>query len=183
MRNQSSRLWLCFIVCLTLIFPVALIAAQDSTPDPSNFALTATALSGGMSTESPFAATATALAGSAAQATLTPLVPVETVEAPEPTTAPAAETEVTIEAAVTGVETATEESTAEIEAASATPDVVETRPTARPTSQPALTTPEQATAEGTSTLILLIGLGAVLAVGGLALLRERYQDKNSPNGE
>ncbi len=132
MRNQSTRLWLYFILCLILTFPAALIAAQDSTPDPSNFALTATALFGGMSTESPFAATATALAGSAAQATLTPLAPVETVEAPESTTTPITETEATVEVAVPVVETATEESTAEIEAASATPVVVETQPTARP---------------------------------------------------
>lgn len=41
---------------------------------------------------------------------------------------------------------------------------------------------DDATAQGTTTLILLIGLGAVLAVGGLALLRERYEN-DAPGAE
>lgn len=42
---------------------------------------------------------------------------------------------------------------------------------------------DEATAQGTTTLVLLIGLGAVLAVGGLALLRERYEGDGAEDGK
>lgn len=200
MRIKSARLWLSIVACLSFTVPVALIAAQESTPDTTNFALTATALAGGGSAaDLPFAATATALAAGVQQQTATPLantpvqasstalpsaeVTAEPTVAIEPTEAAVVEaTEVTEATEAAETTEATEEATVEV------PTEVEAALTAAPTaasgaSASAETGGEEVTAEGTSTLILLIGLGAVLAVGGIVLLRERYQDNRPQSDE
>jgi hypothetical protein len=174
MRATRHFTRLLLAAALAAGFSVPLAAQDGPTPDPiASFAATATALAGGSSAPSG----QVTIAPEQVTPVSTP-VPEATAEATPEVTAEAtaeATAEVTPEATAEATPEATEEATAEPVAPSGT---VAVTPPAGETDDSG----EDAGAAGTTTLVLLIGLGAVLAVGGLTLLRERYENKEDKSG-
>lgn len=207
MRHGFSLRMTVLICALTaallMLVPAAL--AQDSAP-LSDFAATATALAGGSGAQaqaspttaplSDFAATATALAGAPGTpatstppptaeppilsdfaATATALADQQGAAAPTAEPTPAPTTAPTLEPTAEPTPAPSAEVT-EAPAAAPTAEAVPTElPTPAPAAPPAAEPPA---AQGVSTLVLLLGLGAALAVGGLTLMRDR---QNKPDDE
>lgn len=191
MLTRTTRHLMRPLLAAALVASLALpLAAQDSpTPDSMpSFAATATALAAGNSGgPANFSATATALAAESSppgQVTIAPemVTPVARITS-VPLTAEATEEAI---ATAEATEEATPEVTAEstVEAAPVVEPTAEPalEPTAEPTTEPVAESEEDAGAAGTTTLVLLIGLGAVLAVGGLTILRERFENKEDKTG-
>lgn len=181
MLTRTTRHLMRPLLAIAFVASLALpLAAQDSpTPDSlPSFAATATALASNSGGPADFSATATALAAESAPAVQVTIAPEQI--APVATEAPAAE--VTAEPTAEATEEPAAEPTAEptVEAAPVIEPTAE--PVAEPTAEPAAESEEDAGAAGTTTLVLLIGLGAVLAVGGLTLLRERFENKEDKSG-
>ncbi|MBW4436505.1 MAG: hypothetical protein KME04_05190 [Pleurocapsa minor GSE-CHR-MK-17-07R] len=185
MLTRTTRHLMRPLLAIAFVASLALpLAAQDSpTPDSlPSFAATATALASNSGGPADFSATATALAAESAPAVQVTIAPEQI--APVATEAPAAEVteEPTAEVTAEATEEPAAEPTAEptVEAAPVVEPTAE--PVAEPTAEPAAESEEDAGAAGTTTLVLLIGLGAVLAVGGLTLLRERFENKEDKSG-
>lgn len=189
MLTRTTRHLMRPLLAIAFVASLALpLAAQDSpTPDSlPSFAATATALASNSGGPADFSATATALAAESAPAMQVTIAPNMVTPVARITSVPLPSEAVTEEPTAEVTAEATEEPAAEptaeptVEAAPVIEPTAE--PVAEPTVEPVAESEEDAGAAGTTTLVLLIGLGAVLAVGGLTLLRERFENKEDKSG-